>query len=125
MAMFTEPEVFASGAALRPVSDWAHYNHWYTARILNTPTVDPIAYRRSSPIYFAEGLEGRLLMCHGMVDGNVQYIDVIRLSQRLIELGKKGWELASYPVEPHGFQTPSGWYDEYRRIHELFSQTLK
>ncbi|MDJ0838431.1 MAG: prolyl oligopeptidase family serine peptidase [Acidobacteriota bacterium] len=125
MAMFTTPDVFACGAALRPVSDWAHYNHWYTARILNTPTVDPIAYRRSSPIYFAEGLKGKLLMCHGMVDSNVQYQDVVRLSQKLIELGKKDWELASYPVEPHGFRTPSGWYDEYRRIHELFTENLK
>jgi len=125
MAMFTTPDVFASGAALRPVSDWAHYNHWYTARILNTPKVDPVAYRRSSPIYFADGLKGKLLICHGMVDGNVQYQDVVRLSQRFIELGKKDWELASYPVEGHGFRTPSSWYDEYRRIHELFSETLK
>ncbi|MGH7644991.1 MAG: prolyl oligopeptidase family serine peptidase, partial [Gemmatimonadales bacterium] len=30
MAMFTRPGVFAAGAALRPVTDWAHYNHPYT-----------------------------------------------------------------------------------------------
>lgn len=125
MAMFTDPDVFAAGAALRPVSDWAHYNHWYTSRILNTPTVDPIAFRRSSPIYHADGLKGRLLIAHGMVDSNVQYQDVIRLAQVMIEKGLKNWELASYPVEPHGFQTPSGWYDEYRRIHELFADSLK
>ncbi|NUO79306.1 prolyl oligopeptidase family serine peptidase, partial [candidate division KSB1 bacterium] len=68
MAMFTTPEVFAAGAALRPVTDWAHYNHGYTANILNLPQADTLAYRRSSPIYFAEGLRGALLMCHGMVD---------------------------------------------------------
>ncbi len=125
MAMFTQPDVFQFGAALRPVTDWAYYNHWYTARILNTPAVDPVAYRRSSPIYFAEGLKGRLLMCHGMVDSNVLYQDSVRLAQRLIELQKHGWELSSYPVEPHGFRTPSGWYDEYRRIHELLVETLQ
>jgi dipeptidyl aminopeptidase/acylaminoacyl peptidase len=53
--MFTAPEVFAAGAALRPVTDWAHYNHGYTANILNIPQADTLAYRRSSPIYFAEG----------------------------------------------------------------------
>ncbi|MGA9325025.1 MAG: alpha/beta fold hydrolase, partial [Salegentibacter sp.] len=58
MAMFTEPEIFKSGAALRSVTDWAHYNHGYTSDILNEPAEDPIAYRRSSPIYFAEGLQG-------------------------------------------------------------------
>lgn len=124
MAMFTAQDVFQSGAALRPVTDWAYYNHWYTARILNTPASDPEAYRRSSPIYFAGGLKGRLLICHGMVDSNVLYQDSVRLAQKLIELGKHGWELSSYPVESHGFRTPSGWYDEYRRIHELFTGTL-
>ena len=124
MAMFTQPQVFAAGAALRPVTDWAYYNHWYTARILNTPQIDPEAYRRSSPIYFADGLQGDLLICHGMVDSNVQYQDVVRLSQKLIELGKTGWEMASYPVEGHGFRTPSAWHDEYRRIWELFQESL-
>lgn len=124
MAMFTSPDTFQAGAALRPVTDWAHYNHWYTGRILNTPQTDPAAYRKSSPIYFAEGLKGHLLIAHGMVDDNVQYIDSIRLAQRLIELRKKDWEVASYPVEPHGFRAPSSWYDEYRRIYELFEKTI-
>ncbi len=125
MAMFTTPDVFQSGAALRPVTDWAYYNHPYTSRILNLPANDPVAYRRSSPIYFAEGLKGHLLICHGMVDSNVYYQDSVRLAQKLIELRKHNWELSSYPVEGHGFTTPSGWYDEYRRIYELFERTLK
>ena len=124
MAMFTTPDVFKAGAALRPVTDWAYYNHWYTSRILNTPVEDPLAYRRSSPIYFAEGLKGRLLICHGMVDANVHYQDSVRLAQKLIELHKHDWELSSYPVEGHGFRTASSWYDEYRRIYELFHETL-
>ena len=124
MGLFTAPEVFKSGAALRSVTDWAHYNHGYTANILNTPEEDPIAYRRSSPIYFAEGLQGNLLMAHGMVDVNVHFQDVVRLSQRLIELGKNNWEMAIYPVEDHGFVEPSSWNDEYKRILKLFNSTL-
>lgn len=124
MAMFTEPDVFKSGAALRSVTDWAHYNHGYTSNILNEPVNDPIAYRRSSPIYFAEGLEGNLLIAHGMTDTNVHFQDVVRLAQRLIELGKEDWELAVYPVEDHSFVEPSSWTDEYRRILELFNETL-
>lgn len=125
MAMFAEPGVFAAGAGLRSVTDWAHYNHGYTANILNTPVEDSIAYLKSSPIYFAEGLEGALLMCHGMVDDNVQFQDIVRLSQRLIELGKENWELAVYPVEAHGFVEPSSWTDEYKRIYKLFEDNLK
>ena len=125
MGMFTEPDVFAAGGAIRSVTDWAHYNHEYTANILNEPFTDETAYRKSSPIYFANGLKGNLLMLHGMIDQNVNYQDIIRLSQKLIELHKENWELASYPVEDHGFEQPSSWADEYKRIFKLFEQTLK
>ncbi|MDB5015555.1 MAG: family peptidase [Mucilaginibacter sp.] len=125
MAMFTEPDVFAAGAGIRSVTDWAHYNHGYTDEILNEPFNDEKAYRLSSPIYFANGLKGNLLMLHGMIDQNVNYQDIIRLTQRLIELHKDNWELASYPVEDHGFIQPSSWTDEYKRIFKLFETTLK
>jgi len=125
MAMFTTPDVFAAGAALRPVTDWAHYNHAYTSGILNEPPRDPEAYRRSSPIYFAEGLKGALLICHGMVDTNVHFQDSVRLAQRLIELRKENWELAAYPVENHAFEEETSWADEYKRILSLFEQNLR
>ncbi|HKJ93080.1 MAG TPA: prolyl oligopeptidase family serine peptidase [Longimicrobiales bacterium] len=124
MAMFTQPGVFAAGAALRPVSDWAHYNHWYTSRILNLPQDDSVAYRQSSPIYFADGLQGALLICHGMADTNVHFQDTVMLVQRLIELGKKNWSVAPYPVENHGFVEPTSWTDEYSRILKLFERNL-
>ena len=124
MALFNHPEVFAAGAALRSVTDWAHYHHGYTANILNTPVDDSLAYVRSSPIYFAEGLQGALLMCHGMVDDNVHFQDIVRLTQRLIELGKDNWELAVYPVERHAFTRPDSWIDEYRRILKLFEENI-
>ena len=125
MGMFTAPDSFAAGAALRPVTDWAHYNHGYTSNILNEPVNDSIAYRRSSPIYFASGLKGHLLICHGMADVNVHFQDAVRLSQRLIELGKDKWEFAPYPVEDHAFVEPSSWTDEYKRILKLFEDVLK
>jgi dipeptidyl aminopeptidase/acylaminoacyl peptidase len=125
MALFTEPDVFAAGAALRSVTDWAHYNHPYTSNILNEPFTDSLAYARSSPIYFAEGLKKPLLMCHGMVDVNVHFQDIVRLSQRLIELKKENWELAVYPMEDHGFVEPSSWTDEYKRILKLFETHLR
>ncbi len=125
MAMFTASDVFTSGAAIRSVTDWAHYNHGYTDEILNEPYNDEKAYRLSSPIYFADGLKGNLLMLHGMVDQNVNYQDIIRLSQKLIELHKDNWELASYPVEDHAFEQPSSWTDEYKRIFKLFETTLR
>jgi dipeptidyl aminopeptidase/acylaminoacyl peptidase len=124
MAMFTTPDIFAAGAALRPVTDWAHYNHPYTSNILNEPQDDPEAYRRSSPIYFAEGLKGALLICHGMVDTNVNFQDSVLLVERLIELRKENWQVAPYPVEDHSFDRADSWADEYKRILKLFTEQL-
>ena len=124
MAMFNAPEVFAAGAALRPVCDWRNYNHGYTASILNDPQDDPEAYRLSSPIEYAQGLRGELLICHGMVDTNVHFQDSVRLAERLIELGKTGWSLAPYPVEDHAFARPESWTDEYARILALFERAI-
>lgn len=124
MALLTEPGEFKAGAALRSVTDWAHYNQGYTANILNFPETDPEAYKKSSPIYFAENLQDNLLMLHGMVDDNVQFQDIVRLTQRFIELGKTDWDLAIYPVEAHGFRETYSWVDEYSRILNLFNETL-
>ncbi|MBR7801296.1 S9 family peptidase [Undibacterium fentianense] len=124
MAMF-KSEKFAAGAALRPVADWAHYNHGYTSNILNTPDVDPDAYARSSPIEFAAGLKRPLLICSGILDDNVFFQDSIRMVQKLIELKNPNFELAVYPVEAHGFREPESWLDEYRRIFKLMEREVK
>jgi dipeptidyl aminopeptidase/acylaminoacyl peptidase len=125
MALFTSPDTFAAGGALRPVTDWAHYNHGYSGSILNEPQDDSEAYKKSSPIYFADGLKGALLICHGLVDTNVHVQDSIRLAQRLIELRKTNWELAVYPVENHSFEQAASWADEYTRILKLFETNLR
>lgn len=125
MALFRAPEVFRAGAALRPVTDWTTYNHGYTSNILNTPQVDDVAYRRSSPIEYASGLQGSLLICHGMIDDNVLFQDSVRLWQRLIELHKDHVELAPYPTERHSFTHADSWLDEYKRIEHLFETQLR
>jgi dipeptidyl aminopeptidase/acylaminoacyl peptidase len=125
MSLFRKPDLFAAGAALRPVTDWSFYNHEYTSNILNTPEVDPEAFEKSSPIEYAQGLTKPLLICTGMVDDNVFFQDSVRLVQRLIELKKENFETAVYPVEPHAFRQPTSWLDEYRRIFKLFETHLK
>jgi dipeptidyl aminopeptidase/acylaminoacyl peptidase len=125
MALFRSPGTFKAGAALRPVTDWSQYNHEYTSNILNTPELDPEAYRVSSPINYADKLQDNLLIAHGMIDDNVFFKDSVVLTQKLIELRKDKWEIAPYPLERHSFTHPDAWYDEYRRILELFERTLK
>jgi dipeptidyl aminopeptidase/acylaminoacyl peptidase len=92
---------------------------------LNTPGIDPEAYRLSSPIEFADGLLDPLLIATGMQDNNVFFQDSVLLVQRLIELKKENFEIAIYPMDPHGFVHATSWLDEYRRIFKLFEANLK
>jgi dipeptidyl aminopeptidase/acylaminoacyl peptidase len=126
MAMFKYPGVFAAGAVRAPVTDWAHYNHGYTTRILNAPYNDDEAYRRSSPIYLAEGLQDHLLVQHGILDDNVHFQDSVRLVQRFLELKKDNWEFVPYPIENHGLGlTEYDRLDVMRRRVKLFNAVLK
>jgi dipeptidyl aminopeptidase/acylaminoacyl peptidase len=125
MALFRAPGEFAAGAALRPVTDWMQYEHNYTSAILNDPQIDPIAYARSSPIEFADGLRDPLLICHGVIDDNVLFEDSMRLYQRLIELHKDDFTISPYPLDRHGFTNADSWLDEYKRIYRLFEAHLK
>ena len=123
------PERIAAAAALRPVMDWKNYyatNPGYTAQRLGFPEKNPEAYKRSSPITYADKLERPLLILHGMSDDNVHVQDSIQMMEKLIRLGKtKYFEVMLYPSENHGFIRPESWTDEYERILAFFEKHLK
>ncbi len=128
MLAMRAPERIAAAAALRPVFDWKNYyasSPVYTAQRLGFPDKDPEAYRRSSPISYAEKLERPLLILHGMSDDNVHVQDSVQLVEKLIRLGKTQYfDLMLYPSENHGFVRPESWADEYERILALFERSL-
>jgi dipeptidyl aminopeptidase/acylaminoacyl peptidase len=119
----------AAAAALRPVADWKNYfasSPIYTAERLGFPEKNPEAYKRSSPIAYADGLNKPLLILHGLVDDNVHAQDSMQLIEKLMRLEKTPYfEAMLYPSENHGFQRPSSWTDEYERILAFFEKHLK
>ena len=125
IALLRAPGEFAAGAAQRPPADWITYNDQYTSNILNDPQVDPEAYKISSPITYAESLRDPLLINHGLIDDNVLASDSLRLYERFVELHKKNFWISLYPLERHEFEHADSWYDEYRRVDELFETFVK
>jgi dipeptidyl aminopeptidase/acylaminoacyl peptidase len=123
MSLFRYPGVFAAGVSAAGVTDWAHYSDSWTSRILNRPHEDPEAYRLSSPIHHAEGLQDALLIQHGLLDGNVQFQDAVRLEQRLIEL-EKDFEVIYYPLEEHVIESEPALYDFQKRLTAFFARHL-
>ena len=129
MLVMRAPEKIAAAAALRPVADWKNYfasSAVYTTERLGFPDKNPEAYKRSSPISYADKLQKPLLILHGLVDDNVHAQDSLQLIERLIRLEKTQYfEAMLYPSENHAFSRPTSWADEYERILAFFEKHLK
>jgi dipeptidyl-peptidase 4 len=106
-AMFRYPDVYKVGVSVAPVPDQRLYDTIYQERYMGLPAQNEKGYRAGSPIHFAEGLRGKLLIIHGTGDDNVHYQGTERLVNRLIEL-KKPFEMMVYPNRSHSISEGSG-----------------
>jgi dipeptidyl-peptidase-4 len=118
--MFRFPDVFKVGVSVAPVPDQKLYDTIYQERYMGLPQNNAEGYRIGSPINFAEGLEGRLLIIHGTGDDNVHYQGTERLVNRLIELGKP-FDLMVYPNRSHSIREGEG---TERHIYALIARYL-
>ena len=129
MLVMRAPERIAAAAALRPVGDWKNYFYsspLYTTERLGFPDKKPEAYKRSSPISYADQLRKPLLILHGLMDDNVPAQDSMQLVEKLIRLEKtEHFETMFYPSENHAFARSTSWADEYERILTFFEKHLK
>jgi dipeptidyl-peptidase-4 len=123
MVMFTRPDAFQVGVAVAPVTDWKNYNHWYTLHRLDDPKDNEENYEKTSPLYHAEGLKGKLLMIHGMQDGNVLFQETVKMVQALIEAGKE-FDVMFYPRDDHGISREESWMHVHRKVIKYFMRWL-
>jgi dipeptidyl-peptidase-4 len=106
-AMFRFPATFKVGVSVAPVPDQRLYDTIYQERYMGLPQDNADGYRIGSPINFADGLQGRLLVVHGSGDDNVHYQGTERLVNRLVELGKP-FDLMVYPNRTHAISEGPG-----------------
>ena len=99
--MFRHPDLYKVGVAGAPVPDQTLYDSIYQERYMGLPKDNAAGYRDGSPITFAEGLQGKLLIIHGTGDDNVHFQGTQRLLNRLIELNKQ-FSFMEYPNRRHG-----------------------
>ena len=123
-AMFRFPDVFKVGVSVAPVPDQKLYDTIYQERYMGLPQENAEGYRIGSPINFAEGLQGRLLVIHGSGDDNVHSQGTERLINRLIELGKP-FDSMIYPNRTHSISEGPGTTPHiYKLIARYFLQHL-
>jgi dipeptidyl-peptidase 4 len=123
-AMFRFPDVYRVGVSVAPVPDQKLYDTIYQERYMGLPKDNVEGYRIGSPITFAEGLKGKLLLVHGSGDDNVHYQGTERLINRLVELGKP-FDLMVYPNRTHAIaEGPGTTPHVYRQIARYFVEHL-
>jgi dipeptidyl-peptidase 4 len=106
-AMFRDADVFKVGVAVAPVPDQKLYDTIYQERYMGLPQTNAEGYRAGSPISFAGGLKGKLLVIHGSGDDNVHFQGTQELINRLVELGKP-FEFMEYPNRTHAISEGKG-----------------
>jgi len=105
--MFRYPGLFAVGMAVAPMADQRHYDTIYQERYMGLPKDNPKGYHDGSPINFAQGLRGNLLIVHGSGDDNCHFQVTELLVNRLIALNKS-FEFMDYPNRTHALSEGSG-----------------
>ncbi len=106
MTMLTKPGSYDTGVAVAPVTDWTTYNEWYTRRRLGLAKNHPKIYKKTSPITYAKGLQGNLLICHGIVDNNVLFENTAIMMERFIR-ANKFVDLMVFPKDDHSISRDS------------------
>jgi dipeptidyl-peptidase-4 len=105
--MFRSPDLFRVGVSVAPVPDQRLYDTIYQERYMGLPEQNAEGYRSGSPIFFAEGLRGKLLLVHGSGDDNVHIQGTQKLVNRLVELGK-AFDYMDYPNRTHSISEGKG-----------------
>jgi dipeptidyl-peptidase-4 len=122
--MFRSPELFRVGVSVAPVPDQKLYDTIYQERYMGLPDENADGYRRGSPIHFAEGLSGKLLIVHGTGDDNVHYQGTENLINRLITL-RKSFDVMVYPNRSHAISEGDGTsLHLHSRIARYFVENL-
>ena len=124
MTMFKAGDYFKAGVSGAPVTDWLLYDTHYTERYLNHPEVNGSGYDKSSVFPYASGLEGPLMIYHGMADDNVLFTNTTKLIKTLQDEGKL-FELMTYPGSKHSMRGKKVKVHLNKTIMDFFDRQFK
>jgi dipeptidyl-peptidase-4 len=119
------PDVFHSGVAVAPVTNWRNYDTIYTERYLSTPQLNPSGYDAGSPTTYAANLrdDQELLIVHGDADDNVHVQNTMEMVNALQAAGKP-FQMMLYPGRNHGIYGGRTRLHLYTMLTRHFAETL-
>jgi len=94
-------DVFRSGLAVAPVTNWRYYDNIYTERFMRKPQENGDNYDSNSPINHVEKIKGKYLIIHGTADDNVHFQNAVEMVDAMIKKGIR-FDSEFYPNKNHG-----------------------
>ena len=123
LALTKGADVFKTGSAVAPVTNWRYYDTVYTERFLRTPQENPKGYDENSPTEYADLLKGKFLLIHGTADDNVHFQNSVEFSEALIQ-NKKQFEFMAYPDKDHGIYGGQTRPQLYQKMTDFLLENL-
>ena len=121
--MTNYPDVFKVGVAGGPVIDWKWYEVMYGERYMDTPQTNPEGYKKTSLLYKAKDLKGRLQIITGYNDATVVPQHCLTFLKACIAAGTQP-DFFVYPGEPHNMRGHQSTH-LHERISQYFFDFLK
>ena len=121
--MTNYPDVFKVGVAGGPVIDWHWYEVMYGERYMDTPQTNPEGYKKTSLLYKAKDLKGKLQIITGDNDATVVPQHCLTFIKACIAAGTQP-DFFVYPGEPHNMRGHQSTH-LHERISQYFFDYLK
>ena len=117
-------DVFKTGIAVAPVTNWKWYDSIYTERYMRTNKENPDGYEQNSPINFTDQLQGNYLLVHGLADDNVHFQHTAEMANSLIAKNKQ-FDTMIYPNRNHGIGGGNAKIHLYNLMTNFLNEKLK
>jgi dipeptidyl-peptidase 4 len=123
LCMTKGADIFKTGIAVAPVTNWRNYDNIYTERYMRKPQDNVSGYDDNSPVKFAIKLKGKLLIVHGMSDDNVHAQNSMEMIDALVNANRQ-FEMQMYPNKNHSIYGGPTRYHLYKRMTDFILENL-
>ena len=123
MTMSQSDSPFRCGIAVAPVTDFRLYDSAYTERFMRRPQANEYGYKACALPLFADQLQGRVLLVHGLADDNVHCQNMWVYVDALVRAGKQ-FDMQIYPDDNHFLRQRSNYQHLYRRMTDFIDLNL-
>lgn len=119
--LFQYPEIYKTGISIAAVVNELTYDNIYQERYSGLPQLDPLSFKKRSPIFHAKNMRGNLLYIHGTGDDNVHYNNAEMLINELVKYNKQ-FQLMSYPNRSHSISEGEGTFPHLQTLYTNYLQ---